>query len=330
MLRRMHRWKGLHPGRHADVLQDLHQDLLLDCLEHGDTIAALSTQERNGRWFRLLEKRHYQLRLRDGRQTEPGISPDSLVGGPREGLPPQLGTSERNLAHRLLDAATHLKNGRLNTGATAQRLGVHRRHVVAAWARMATALGYDRDYVDFWRRRLVEALVGLAADLLRDRLRLHIHGEEQRTRPDPRGRLRRIRHIRNQLSVRPVPADIRGVLSLFSGGGIGQRIAPEIALDAAERLDPANAGVQLWRFEAAVATGDLRHAARALWKARATEVEPVRLVLARARLLEARGRPERAEAVLRRALQRQRGDSRLRTSLRALAPATPALAGARS
>jgi hypothetical protein len=321
MLRRMWHWKGLHPGRHADVVQDLQQDLLLDCLENGETIAHLTPRERNGRWFRLVEQRHYQLRLRDGRQCDPSVAPDDLgTWSTRDDPATCLDGVGDPLARRLLGAATHLKNGRLNAGATAGRLGLHRRDITEAWTRVADALGYDERFLAFWRRRLVEALVGLAADLLRDRQAVRLCGEDRRARPDPLGRLARIRSIKGHLSVRPIPADLKQVLSEFTGRGIADRVDPKLALRAARSLQPRCPAVQLWSFEEAVVRGDHRAAAQSLWIARTVQAERARLVLARARLLEARGRGSAAAALLRRALARHRGDRRIRASLARLEP----------
>ena len=63
----------------------------------------------------------------------------------------------------------------------------------------------------------MEALVGLAADLLRDSGGLRIHDEQARSRPDPVGRLRRLRRIRQRVSVRPLPSDMKHALTRFAG-----------------------------------------------------------------------------------------------------------------
>jgi hypothetical protein len=317
MLRRMRCWKGLSSRRHADVLADLRQDLLLDCLENAAALAAMTPLERHARWFRLLERRHYQLRVRDGRLTEAASDPNQVA----EPMPASLALRDVvsdpdcRVVQKLLRAARSMKNGRLNAEATAGRLGLHPRDVRAVWGRVTAALGYDEQFLAFWRQRLVEALVGLAADLLRDRGLVRLHAEGERARPDPRGRLRRIAQIKRRLSVRPLPAELRAVLAQFTRRRLLQRLDPWLALQAALRLQPACPRVLLWHFENAVAHGLLREAARALRRARAAGADTVRLVLARARLLEARVRVAAAAALLRRAAARHRGDTRLTASL---------------
>lgn len=320
LLRRMRCWKGLHPRHHADIIEDLRQDLLLDCLEHADALAAMSQVERHGRWFRLLERRHYQLRVRASRRAELTWPPEGLAAPASSpvALTEMVSDGDRRMAQRLQHDATTLKNGRLNTEATAEQLGVHSRDVRAFWGRIAAALGYDDQFLAFWRRRLVEALVGLAADLLRDRGLVRLHDEPGRARPDPAGRLRRIAQIKKQLNVRPLPADLKSVLAQFTQRGAQRSATPWLALQAARRLSPDCAAVHLWQFENAVAHGLLPQAARALRRARASGSDAVRLILARARLLEASGRPHKAERVLRRSAARHRGEARLTAALPAL------------
>lgn len=322
MLRRLCCWKGLRPHRHADVLQDLHQDLLLDCLENADHIRELSPRERNGRWFRLLEQRHYQIRLRDRRRFAAGTALDEIAESERTSATEHVGlalaVADRQRTELLLHTATHLKNGRLNTEITAQRLGMHPREVRALWGRVAGALGYDEQFLGFWRRRLVEALLGLVADWLRDRQLVRLHDEAARARPDPRARLRRIRQIKACVSVRPLPRDMKNALAQFTRRGAARGLDPWLAMRAARDLLPGCVGVHLWHFELAVAHGRLVEAALALRRARAARTEPVRCALARARLLEAAGREESARAVLLRSAAHHRGDRRLTAALREL------------
>jgi tetratricopeptide (TPR) repeat protein len=226
------------------------------------------------------------------------------------------------LTPRLLDALAHSarqhRNGRANVAATAAPLGLHPRRVRQFWEEAAARLGYGDEYLQFWRQRLGEALTGLAADLLRDRGQcLLLAGP--RNRPDPAGRLRRIRRIRSQLMVRPLPPDLRRALSpsLRRGGVHG--LDPRALLAHAAALQPDSPAVWSWSFEAAVARGDLRAAAADLLRARDCGGDAVSQTLARARLLEARGRHAAALALLGRALARlgDAGAVRLRNALAA-------------
>ncbi len=322
-MRRMFSWNGLHPTRHAEVLEDLHQDLLLDCVENADTIAALDQRERHGRWFRLIEHSHYRLRVRDTRRNL-GAQPlaEVVAEAPPRELRRLLPPDDWQLAEQLSAATERMRNGRVNTSATAANLGVHPREVRALWEGIAESLGFDDDFLAFWRTRLVEALVGLAADLLRDHALVRVHDEDARVRPDPNGRLRRIRQIKKQVSVRPLPRELRRVLVQFTSRGIRQRIEPQEALSAARELAPGCSAVHLWSFETAIVRGEWLEAARALRAARAAHADPVRVVLARARLLEATGREAKAIAVIQRARRRHRGDLRLTRALGELAEPT--------
>ena len=316
LLRRMRDWKGLHPTRHGDVVEDLRQDLWLDCLENADIIESLSDQQRRARWYRLLEHRHYQLRVRGRDQIHAGVLPEHVAcsdnrvdpAGTATNIVPDPGVGS------LLGGAAHMKNGRINVNATSRLLGIPSREIRGGWSQLADALGYGGEFLGFWRQRLVEALVGLAADMLRDQGLLRVHDEVGRRRPDPRARLRRIRGIKRQLSVRPVPRDLRRALARWNTT-TATTIDPDQALQAAELLAPDDPAVLLWRFEHAIATGDLSTATRALWRSRQAGADPVRVVLARARLLEAAGRVHQATLLLIRASTRHRGDPRLRAAL---------------
>jgi len=176
----------------------------------------------------------------------------------------------------------------------------------------------DEQFLLFWRRRLVEALLGLVADWLRDRGLVRLWDDTSRARPDPCARLRRIRQIKAQVSVRPVPRDIKNALARFTRPGATRRLDPWSAVHVARDLLPRSAGVHLWHFELAVAHGRLCEAAHALRRARASRTEAVPCALARARLLEAAGREARARAVLRRSAARHRGDRRITAALAGL------------
>ena len=329
LLRRLHMWKGLDRDQHHDLLEDLQQDLILDCLENPDVVVSLSSRDRHTRWFRLIERNHYQLHLRANRQRasseqinyleDGGTGQDARVEaelGPVDAWGEDLPQPERRLLRRLSSSARYLKNGRLNCRASAQSLAMRPRDLTEAWCRVAEDLGYGDEFLAFWRRRLVEALLGLAADLLRDSGAIVIHDEDRRRRPDPTGRLRRIGQLKNHLSCRPLPHEIKSVLARYPRTVRGRTLRPlEILADAAA-LQPDNATVHLWIFEAALAQEDLPAAAAAIRAARGCRAAPVPVILARARLLEVRGR----RAAARHLLCKNRGsDRKVRHALQNLA-----------
>ena len=275
-LRRLASRRGYTDARRVDLLADVKQELRLDCVEHAGLIAQLSAQERHQRWFRLAERWVYRQRLRVDRVGEPrparepsasALPPDAAA------LAPTLADALPALSSRLLQALAHAarqhRNGRANVAATAAPLGLHPRRVRQLWEEAAARLGYGDEYLQFWRQRLGEALTGLAADLLCDRGQCRLlAGAGPRNRPDPAGRLRRIRRIRSQLMVRPLPPDLRRALSpsLRRGGEHG--LDPRALLAHAAALQPDSPTVWSWSFEAAVARGDLRTAAADVRRAR--------------------------------------------------------------
>ena len=322
VLRQLNCWKGLSTRHHRDLIDDLIQEVVLDCLENAELIASTGLRERHNRWFRLVEQAHYRLRLRSQRRVAPDtlrwvVDPSSDTTGDLEELT-KLAPTHRDTLLQLSVAARYLRNGRLNMEGTSRHLQMRAQDLRRLWTSVAEQLGYGDDFLRFWRRRLVEALVGLAADLLRDSGRLRIHDEQARARPDPMGRLRRLRRIRQRVSVRPLPSDMKHALTRFAGPGAGASPSVHEILDMAAAIEPENATVHLWRFEALATDGQLLPAANALRQARSANADNVRVVLARARLLEARGREEQARRLLERAAGRRR-DLRLHAALRGLA-----------
>jgi hypothetical protein len=337
LLRKLQLWKGLNPAQHADLLEDFHQELWLDCLQHDETIVALSTQERHARWFRLVETSHYHLharcernRTRDERLDRiPDVATDQAgesaqtrqtaefdpVAAWGEHLP----TPQRRFLRELGTSARYLKNGRLNCRESARSMGVRPRELRQAWGVVAEDLGFDGEFLDFWRRRLVEALIGLAADLLRDRSLVVLHGEDLRRRPDPKGRLRRIRRLRDRISLRPIPVDVKTVFVRYPQGRSTHDLQPRAILADAARLAPREPAVHLWMFEASLAEGDLRAAVGSIRAARNCGADRVRERLARARLLEVRGKEATAHRLLLSSPPEERRDHRLARALRQLA-----------
>lgn len=319
VLRQLNCWKGLGSHRHSDLVNDLVQEVVLDCLENPDLVVSLTRHDRHNRWFRLVQQTHYRLRSQRRaapdplhRIVDPGtdatVSLEQLI---------DLCPAHRNALLRLAASAEYLRNGRFNLEGTSRRLRVRSQDLRRLWTSVAERLGYGDDFLRFWRQRLVEALVGLAADLLRDTGGLRIHDEAARTRPDPTGRLNRLRRIRRRLSVRPLPTDIRKALSRITGSGALQTSATEI-LELAASIGPHDPVVHLWRFEAFVRDGHLTSAARALRRSRSCGADRVRILLARARLLEARGKETHARDLLERSAHCS-ADPRLQNSLRSLA-----------
>lgn len=324
LLRKLLCWKGLDPALHADLVEDLSQELFLDCIQHGAEIVGLPERERHTRWLRLLERCVYRQHIRSDRRRDHGItidhvstegeSPSHVETDPVEVCGLDLPPAQRRFLRQLQHSASYLKNGRINSRQSAQTLGLRDGTFKHAWGEIAANLGLDDECLEFWRQRLVEALVGLAADLLRDAELVHVHGEPQRRRPDPAGRIRRIRKLRDAIGSRPLPADIKSVLSHYRRGIL--RRSPILILRDAASIRPDSAAVQLWMFEAALVGGNLAAAARALRAARHTDADAVRVLLARARLLQIRGRSTAARRLLDR---HPHHDPRLLAARRALA-----------
>lgn len=324
LLRKLLLWKGLDPTRHVDLIEDLSQELFLDCIQHGPEIIALPERERHTRWLRLLERCVYWQYTRADRQRDhettidnvgiEGESPSHSDSDLIEASGLDLPLAHQQFLRQLQGGASYLKNGRINSRRSARALGLRDGTFKHAWGEIAAGLGFDDEFLEFWRGRLVEALVGLAADLLRDTQAVHVHDEPRRRRPDPAGRIRRIRRLRDALSSHPVPSDIKTVLSHYRRGSLHR--SPLLILSDAASLRPDSAAVQLWMFEAALSVGDLGIAARALRAAQNTDAERVRVLLARARLLQVRGRCAAARWLLD---HHPQDDPRLLAARRALA-----------
>ncbi|MCB9870463.1 MAG: hypothetical protein H6836_06120 [Planctomycetes bacterium] len=315
LLRKLHLWKGLHTARHRDIVEDIEQELWLDCLLWPEEIVGMTGRDRHTRWFRIVERSHYRLHTRSERLRASDTEPDAVCASASSSepdgdavecwggeLPPRQQQFLRQLGHR----ASYLKNGRLNCSASARSLGVRPQQLRAEWGAVADQLGFDAEFEAFWCRRLVEALVGLAADLLRDSGSVALCDERERRAPDPLGRLRRVRALRQRMALRPIPTSIKRVLAHYHSRNLGTLLTPlRILRDAASVL-PDDPTVQLWTFEAALAEGLPDAAARAIRRARAARAEAVPVLLARARLLESRGKATAARRLLQRGPVRDR------------------------
>jgi hypothetical protein len=312
-LRRLAVWKGLGP-QHQDVVDDLRQELALDCVANATLVTNLDRRARHARWFRLVQREHYRLRVRGARSVEASQCLDELpaIETTREARASAL---DAELAARLARSVHRFKNGRLNAERTAQSLRVGPNRLRTLRCELAEQLGHGAEYRAFWQRRLCEALVGAAAALLHARGALRLFGDRQATLPDHATSLRRLRRIKAALSVCQRSRAVRSALAC----GLRRPSGPRELLDRAAALEPGSGLVELWRIEAALADGDLRAAVQHVRAARSNGADPVRVVLARAGLCEARGQNDAAQRLLVRAVQRHRGDPRPRASLARLA-----------
>jgi hypothetical protein len=320
-VRKLRQWQGLSRTHHSDLVDDLAQEVAADFVAHRATLEAMPRDARHERWLRLLGRSHYRLRGRElasAQRTDTDVDKIAIEVEEMTQQRPPLPSSDAKFAAAVLQHGVHLKNGRLNELITAHSIGLTPLQFRRRGEQLVAALQGTR-VIEFWRRRLVEALLGLAADVLRDRACVLICGEGTRNRPDPHARLQRVLRIRERLRFLPVDIALRRVLLRY-GKGRRDLLDPHRALDSALELAPRAPHAHLWRFELAVARADLARAAQALRMARACGADAVAVVLARARLLEVRGHEAAARALLRRARQRVH-DARLDLSLTRLCAA---------
>lgn len=307
---RLARWRGCHRNTRLDLLDEMRQELALDCIEHPSLICSLPTAQRHKRWFQLLHRSYY--RLFTTRRRALGFDVWTAAAHASEPWHADLAARLHRLpeVQDLLAAERHA-SGRTNLDGTARRHGVSQRHLRHALRRLAATCGHDREFLDFWRQRTAEALLGLAADLLQQHAGVRLY-PRQRNLPDPAARLSRLGRIRSLVGVQPLPADLRAALSLPRLRAARSLADAGRLLAQAAALAPKLAGLRPWQFEAAIATGDGRAAAQVLRRARrARPADRVAWVLARARLLELRQRALAAWRLLRRAARRWPGDRRL-------------------
>lgn len=301
-VRRIAAWRRLPRANHADLQAELQQELAADCLEHAEQIVGQPPAVRHGRWMRLAERFIYR----------------HCIATPRPPAPPGTGQEPAGPCEApelpFADDLVTLRNGRRNLRRTAAGRGVNERSLRCHLDRLAERLGADGEHRAFWRQRLAEALTGLAADLLRDRGQVHLLARARR-RPDPAGRLRRLRRMAVHFHIRPATLQERSILRRWlRPGAVAGDGAPRQLLESAAALDPGAGAVWLWLFEACLVERDLRAAARALRLGRHFAAAPgAACTLARARLLQTRGRPDAARALVRRGARRWPRERSLRT-----------------
>jgi hypothetical protein len=312
-VRRIAAWKGLRPNAFRDLIDDVAQDLAADGLANAETVAALPDDERHGRWMRHAERLLYRERLAPRRRrgidaavcAAPGLAAEwaTVAGAP--------------------SALALLANGRCNVARTAAAVGTSRRLLRLRLDDLGRRCGADGEQRGFWRRRLAEALAGLAADLLRVGERVHLAPRARRP-PDVAARQRRLRRLAAHF---PRQAATRREWALLRRWGRATGFAPQAPaelLAAATALAPENAAAWAWRFEAGIADGDLAGAVRALRTARRLPtLPPATAALARARLREARGDRRGALRVLARARRRRPRDAVLAAAAAAAGDPAP-------
>lgn len=322
-LRRSSRWRHAGAELRRQLAAELRQELTLECLLCADEIDALPERQQNRRWFqrtdRWLYHERFRVRALEDAQREATCDTGGFAGAALE--------ESRRLARSVEAPFAHAHahgDGQAPRSVTAlaARTGTSRTRARANWSNAAHRLGYGPDYFAFWRRRLAEALTGLAADLLLDAGVVATLPRKRRA-PDPAGRRRRIRRILRMLAVAPMATEISKPVAHAKVRRKMRVVDPATLLEAAERLDRWNPAIPFWRCEAAIVDRDFRAAAQALRRARARTLDLVAVALSRARLLAARGRVDAASGLLRRAHARRPWDARLCAALRAARPVEP-------
>jgi hypothetical protein len=110
---RIARWKGLPAPQVFQGLDDLRQELAVDCLSHADELAGLEPRALRQRWLRLVDRWIYAFAQPRTRQLPPADDPQ-LPSVPAPALP-KVAWDPDLLA---------LSNGRTNVAATARQQGI--------------------------------------------------------------------------------------------------------------------------------------------------------------------------------------------------------------
>ncbi len=315
IVRRIAGWKRLSRAAQLDLLEDLQQEIAADCLADAAEIVVQPPRVRHGRWIRLVERFVYRNHVVVARHVDTVaelavVAPPCLVT-----LPDELPRFER------------LANGRRNLRGTAQRHGLSERDLRGRLESLVDDLGADDEHRSFWRARLAEGLTGLAADLLQEQGRVHLVARSRRAPDSPR-RLRRLRRMLVHFHIRPSTRHERAILRRSLQPRPDDAGAPRWLLESATELAPYDRASWLWLFEACIADGDARGAARALRECRRRAAPTAcASTLARARLLEARGALARAQGVVVRAAQRWPQDRTLAALAATLTAGRDSVAG---
>lgn len=326
ILRRMSIWKRLDARGQSDIAAEAMQELALDALANPRAVLALQERDRHTRWIRIVQHVHYSLRERVTRKRAADDALDEMWVEAPHGFELELSKEDEELLAAMLHEATHLKNGRLSLRATAKAIGVSPARLAGLRERVAEALGHDRERESLWRARLAEALTSMVAASLRAQGSLNLLEHDAR-RPFRLNECRdRLRRIRSALALSPIHPQAEQALALLLSGPDHEAppLEPRELLRTAARLAPTDARIPLWQFEAEILGDDFAAAARCLRRARRLGAERTRIVLARARLLEARGLLSAARATLVRALRRRPNEPRLSASLAGIDGATSA------
>ncbi len=288
-IRRITTWKRLPRASRPELLAEIRQELAIDCLLHAEAIVAAPSEERHARWMRLADRfAHRQFVARPRLPPAPAAAPPEVATD----VPPEFGNVQT------------MRNGRMNLRETAGRRGVHERVFRRQLAAVAERLGAGNEHHAFWCRRLGEALTGLAADLLRERAPLVLWPRPRRL-PDPAARLLRLRRLVTHFPIRAATLPERAILRRWTKRRHFDDDAPRRLLADAVAVAPQDGAAWLWACEAHVVAGDLHAATSALRAARRfAGASSAAVVLARARVLEARHRLPAAMALLARAARR--------------------------
>jgi hypothetical protein len=304
-LRRIASWKQLGRGELPELRDELLQELAVDCLQHAPAIVSMPAAQRHGRWMRLAERWVYRHHLR------PRLPAALPTARPR---PAEVADDGAELP-ALPEGWVRLANGRWNLSASAVRDGRPVAELRSQLEQLVVRLGCDGEHDAFWRARLAEALTGLAADLLRQRRRLHLLSGP-RCRPDPERRLERIRSLARHFHLRPSTIDVRRLVRHWTTRPRFDADAPRRLLGDAVRIWPRSPVALAWLAEESLTRGDLAGALAAVRRQRELPSPPrARTTLVRARVLEMRGRWHAAVQLLRRARRRWPGEPRLRRAL---------------
>ncbi|MCR9248446.1 MAG: hypothetical protein NXI31_25750 [bacterium] len=320
ILHRIAAWKHIAPAALPELRDDVAQELTIDCLLDPAAVLAAPRIERHARWIRLAERWVYQHHVRSRRHI--AADPDLVLAADPA---PDPSGSEPQLA-QLVDPLPFvwLKNGRCNLQASARAMGTSTGAVREQLDRLATRLGDDGKTARFWERRLAEALLGYGADVLRLHLRLTtLVPRADWPQPDPSRRLMRVRRLTRRFALLRTAQAVREVLAAWRNHVEPTLPAGRRALRHSTSLWPEHAAAWLWSFEAELGCGDLPAAARTIRTSRRlTGRRSSAFVLARARLLEARGQAARGLRMIDRAAAANPGDPRLRRVRRLLAATT--------